>query len=177
MGEPPQGELTRTPSTLPFLSLSLSPGHAIFKVTYLSNHDYKHLYFESDAATVNEIVLKVSVSPQARRWAGSGHAGPGLRLPAAPSSQHGQGSWAQFAEDELPSGHPGGEHPHPGPPHRSAALLPLQPKQGPLRLPPPPVIRILCVLTPSAHRVFPPFHCQELPEASGTDSEEIVVIR
>ncbi|KAL4825935.1 hypothetical protein H8958_014602 [Nasalis larvatus] len=35
-----------------------SPSHAIFKLTYLSNHDYKHLYFESDAATVNEIVLK-----------------------------------------------------------------------------------------------------------------------
>jgi hypothetical protein len=43
------------------LSLSLSLGHAIFKLTYLSNHDYKHLYFESDAATVNEIVLKVSI--------------------------------------------------------------------------------------------------------------------
>ena len=44
------------------LSLSLSAvlvGHAIFKLTYLSNHDYKALYFESDAATVNEIVLKV----------------------------------------------------------------------------------------------------------------------
>ncbi|XP_048181496.1 target of rapamycin complex 2 subunit MAPKAP1 isoform X3 [Corvus hawaiiensis] len=37
-----------------------SPSHAIFKLTYLSNHDYKHLYFESDAATVNEIVLKIS---------------------------------------------------------------------------------------------------------------------
>lgn len=37
-------------------------GHAIFKLTYLSNHDYKPLYFESDAATVNEIVLKVSLS-------------------------------------------------------------------------------------------------------------------
>lgn len=35
-------------------------GHAIFKLMYLSNHDYKPLYFESDAATVNEIVLKVS---------------------------------------------------------------------------------------------------------------------
>ncbi|KAJ0044162.1 hypothetical protein NL108_009265, partial [Boleophthalmus pectinirostris] len=35
-----------------------SPSHAIFKLTYLSNHDYKPLYFESDAATVNEIVLK-----------------------------------------------------------------------------------------------------------------------
>lgn len=34
-------------------------GHAIFKLIYLSNHDYKVLYFESDAATVNEIVLKV----------------------------------------------------------------------------------------------------------------------
>ncbi|XP_031695667.1 target of rapamycin complex 2 subunit MAPKAP1-like isoform X1 [Anarrhichthys ocellatus] len=41
-----------------------SPSHAIFKLTYLSNHDYKPLYFESDAATVNEIVLKVcSFSP------------------------------------------------------------------------------------------------------------------
>lgn len=39
-------------------------GHAIFKLTYLSNHDYKPLYFESDAATVNEIVLKVSSSSQ-----------------------------------------------------------------------------------------------------------------
>lgn len=38
-------------------------GHAIFKLTYLSNHDYKPLYFESDAATVNEIVLKVSFIP------------------------------------------------------------------------------------------------------------------
>uniref|UniRef100_A0A8C7DF48 Target of rapamycin complex 2 subunit MAPKAP1 n=1 Tax=Oncorhynchus kisutch TaxID=8019 RepID=A0A8C7DF48_ONCKI len=37
-----------------------SPSHAIFKLTYLSNHDYKPLYFECDAATVNEIVLKVS---------------------------------------------------------------------------------------------------------------------
>ncbi|XP_032128480.1 target of rapamycin complex 2 subunit MAPKAP1-like [Sapajus apella] len=37
-----------------------SPSHAIFKLTYLSNHDYKHLYFESDAATINEIVLKVN---------------------------------------------------------------------------------------------------------------------
>lgn len=41
-------------------SLSLE-GHAIFKLTYLSNHDYKALYFECDAATVNEIVLKVSL--------------------------------------------------------------------------------------------------------------------
>lgn len=39
---------------------ALFAGHAIFKLTYLSNHDYKPLYFESDAATVNEIVLKVS---------------------------------------------------------------------------------------------------------------------
>ena len=47
-----------------FLSLNMLfdclTGHAIFKITYLSNHDYKPLYFESDAATVNEIVLKVS---------------------------------------------------------------------------------------------------------------------
>lgn len=42
-----------------FLSFLILTGHAIFKLTYLSNHDYKHLYFESDAATVNEIVLKV----------------------------------------------------------------------------------------------------------------------
>lgn len=39
----------------------LLPGYAIFKLTYLSNHDYKPLYFESDASTVNEIVLKVSL--------------------------------------------------------------------------------------------------------------------
>ncbi|XP_022356555.1 target of rapamycin complex 2 subunit MAPKAP1 isoform X2 [Enhydra lutris kenyoni] len=43
-----------------------SPSHAIFKVTYLSNHDYKHLYFESDAATVNEIVLKVNYILESR---------------------------------------------------------------------------------------------------------------
>lgn len=42
------------------LNPPLSPGHAVFKLTYLSSHDYKHLYFESDAATVSEIVLKVS---------------------------------------------------------------------------------------------------------------------
>lgn len=42
---------------------ALFAGHAIFKLTYLSNHDYKPLYFESDAATVNEIVLKVSSTP------------------------------------------------------------------------------------------------------------------
>eukprot|EP00071_Canis_lupus_P045970 XP_022279527.1 target of rapamycin complex 2 subunit MAPKAP1 isoform X2 [Canis lupus familiaris] len=43
-----------------------SPSHAIFKLTYLSNHDYKHLYFESDAATVNEIVLKVNYILESR---------------------------------------------------------------------------------------------------------------
>ncbi|XP_021117717.1 target of rapamycin complex 2 subunit MAPKAP1 isoform X5 [Heterocephalus glaber] len=43
-----------------------SPSHAIFKLTYLSNHDYKHLYFESDAATVNEIVLKVNYIVESR---------------------------------------------------------------------------------------------------------------
>nr|XP_036864058.1 target of rapamycin complex 2 subunit MAPKAP1-like isoform X2 [Manis javanica] len=48
------------------LSLSPHPGHAIFKLTYLSNHDYKHLYFESDAATINEIVLKVNYILEAR---------------------------------------------------------------------------------------------------------------
>lgn len=41
-----------------------SAGHAIFKITYHNNHDYKALYFESDAATVNEIVLKVSSSSE-----------------------------------------------------------------------------------------------------------------
>lgn len=41
------------------LCCAVLAGHAIFKLTYLSNHDYKALYFESDAATVNEIVLKV----------------------------------------------------------------------------------------------------------------------
>ncbi|XP_018088336.1 target of rapamycin complex 2 subunit MAPKAP1 isoform X2 [Xenopus laevis] len=43
-----------------------SPSHAMFKVTYMSNHDYKHLYFESDAATVNEIVLKVNYILESR---------------------------------------------------------------------------------------------------------------
>ncbi|XP_010611847.1 target of rapamycin complex 2 subunit MAPKAP1 isoform X3 [Fukomys damarensis] len=43
-----------------------SPSHAIFKLTYLSNHDYKHLYFESDAAAVNEIVLKVNYILESR---------------------------------------------------------------------------------------------------------------
>lgn len=54
----PQGNPPEPPQPCLF---SLPLGHAIFKLTYLSNHDYKHLYFESDAATVNEIVLKVSV--------------------------------------------------------------------------------------------------------------------
>uniref|UniRef100_A0AAZ3R711 Target of rapamycin complex 2 subunit MAPKAP1 n=1 Tax=Oncorhynchus tshawytscha TaxID=74940 RepID=A0AAZ3R711_ONCTS len=43
-----------------------SPSHAIFKLTYLSNHDYKPLYFECDAATVNEIVLKVNYILESR---------------------------------------------------------------------------------------------------------------
>uniref|UniRef100_M3ZZ85 Target of rapamycin complex 2 subunit MAPKAP1 n=1 Tax=Xiphophorus maculatus TaxID=8083 RepID=M3ZZ85_XIPMA len=43
-----------------------SPSHAIFKITYHSNHDYKALYFESDAATVNEIVLKVNYILESR---------------------------------------------------------------------------------------------------------------
>ncbi|XP_058528102.1 target of rapamycin complex 2 subunit MAPKAP1 isoform X2 [Ochotona princeps] len=43
-----------------------SPSHAIFKLTYLSNHDYKHLYFESDAATVSEVVLKVNYILESR---------------------------------------------------------------------------------------------------------------
>ncbi|XP_007650124.1 target of rapamycin complex 2 subunit MAPKAP1 isoform X3 [Cricetulus griseus] len=41
-------------------------GHAVFKLTYLSGHDYKHLYFESDAATVSEIVLKVNYILESR---------------------------------------------------------------------------------------------------------------
>ncbi|NP_001349850.1 target of rapamycin complex 2 subunit MAPKAP1 isoform X2 [Mus musculus] len=43
-----------------------SPSHAVFKLTYLSSHDYKHLYFESDAATVSEIVLKVNYILESR---------------------------------------------------------------------------------------------------------------
>uniref|UniRef100_A0A452Q998 Target of rapamycin complex 2 subunit MAPKAP1 n=1 Tax=Ursus americanus TaxID=9643 RepID=A0A452Q998_URSAM len=132
-----------------------SPSHAIFKLTYLSNHDYKHLYFESDAATVNEIVLKVSAPPRARPQSlGPGPRVSGWQQPPPPGT--GQGSRARFAEQELPSGHPGGEHPYPGPHHRSAALLPIQPNQDPLQL--------------------PPIHCRELLKAPGMDSEEIVVI-
>lgn len=98
--EPPQHRL---------FSLSLSPGHAIFKLTYLSNHDYKHLYFESDAATINEIVLKVSVlSP------GAGCAGPAsTRFPglaAATPPGTAQGSGARVAEEEPPAEHPPGSH-------------------------------------------------------------------
>lgn len=58
-----------------------SPSHAVFKLTYLSSHDYKHLYFESDAATVSEIVLKVSSvhsDPRVGVWVSLG---PGLHLP------------------------------------------------------------------------------------------------
>ncbi|XP_061703615.1 target of rapamycin complex 2 subunit MAPKAP1 isoform X3 [Syngnathoides biaculeatus] len=43
-----------------------SPNHAIFKITYLSNHDYKPLYFESDSTTVSEIVLKVNYILESR---------------------------------------------------------------------------------------------------------------
>ncbi|KAK2818755.1 hypothetical protein Q5P01_024316 [Channa striata] len=43
-----------------------SPNHAIFKITHLSNHDFKALYFESDAVTVNEIVLKVNYILESR---------------------------------------------------------------------------------------------------------------
>lgn len=63
IGEDTWGPILHGDSPGPFLSL----GHAVFKLTYLSSHDYKHLYFESDAATVSEIVLKVSsVWPLAR---------------------------------------------------------------------------------------------------------------
>lgn len=75
----PKGNSPEPPQCCLF-SLCLSPGHAIFKLTYLSNHDYKHLYFESDAATVNEIVLKVSAPPRARPQS--------LGLAAAASSRH-----------------------------------------------------------------------------------------
>ncbi|XP_059849871.1 target of rapamycin complex 2 subunit MAPKAP1 isoform X4 [Hypanus sabinus] len=43
-----------------------SPSHAIFKLTYLSNHDHKHLYFEADTNTVNEIVLKINYILESR---------------------------------------------------------------------------------------------------------------
>ncbi|XP_049594662.1 target of rapamycin complex 2 subunit MAPKAP1 isoform X1 [Syngnathus scovelli] len=43
-----------------------SPNHAIFKITYMSNHDYRPLYFESDSTTVNEIVLKVNYILESR---------------------------------------------------------------------------------------------------------------
>lgn len=85
--DPPQGNPP---------SLCLPPGHAIFKLTYLSNHDYKHLYFESDAATVNEIVLKVSalLSP-GTRCTGRLCLGPGLGPPPTPPPPQ---PWTSFAE-------------------------------------------------------------------------------
>uniref|UniRef100_UPI00358E9735 target of rapamycin complex 2 subunit MAPKAP1 isoform X1 n=1 Tax=Myxine glutinosa TaxID=7769 RepID=UPI00358E9735 len=36
-----------------------SPDHAVFKLAYLNNHDFKHQYFEADSAIVNEIVSKI----------------------------------------------------------------------------------------------------------------------
>lgn len=50
------------------LFFSLLAGHAIFKLIYLNNHDYKALYFECDAATVNEIVLKVKSYTTVFAW-------------------------------------------------------------------------------------------------------------
>ncbi|XP_077778719.1 target of rapamycin complex 2 subunit MAPKAP1 isoform X7 [Podarcis muralis] len=55
-----------TTSNVFCITSSLTLSHAIFKLAYLSNHDYKHLYFESDAATVNEIVLKVNYILESR---------------------------------------------------------------------------------------------------------------
>lgn len=57
----PQISLAPLPFFLTVNNISCLSGLAIFKLIYLSNHDYKPLYFESDAATVNEIVLKVSL--------------------------------------------------------------------------------------------------------------------
>lgn len=73
------------PSMVTHQDPPLSPGHAVFKLTYLSSHDYKHLYFESDAATVSEIVLKVSpVWPLTQGWEGG--VPPGLVSgPATPA--------------------------------------------------------------------------------------------
>lgn len=76
MGGVPQGNPPEPPQPCLF---SLPLGHAIFKLTYLSNHDYKHLYFESDAATVNEIVLKVSVPSRPR---------PGVCRTGSPPALH-----------------------------------------------------------------------------------------
>lgn len=161
--EPPQHRL---------FSLSLSPGHAIFKLTYLSNHDYKHLYFESDAATINEIVLKVSVlSP------GAGCAGPAsTRFPglaAAPPPGTAQGSGARVAEEEPPAEHPPGSHAP-----QVSCSAPTS-KAGPLRPPPsPPVIWILCVCIYPFFmpHFFPSIRCREPLEAPGIDAEEILVL-
>lgn len=158
--EPPQHRL---------FSLFLSLGHAIFKLTYLSNHDYKHLYFESDAATINEIVLKVSVLGPGARCAGPAST-RFSGLAAAPPPDTAQGSEARVAEEG-----PTGEHPPPEPHHGSAALHPPA-KQDPLRPPPnSPVILILCIFIYPFFMpyFFPSIHCQEPLEAPGIDTEEI----
>ena len=84
-----------------------SPSHAICKLSYLSNHDYKHLYFESDAATVNEIVLKVSVPSRPRPGVCGAVCPLSHSHPAAPMRLLGQ-----FCRDAaLATGRPAGAHP------------------------------------------------------------------
>lgn len=84
------------PSMVTHQDPPLSPGHAVFKLTYLSSHDYKHLYFESDAATVSEIVLKVSpVWPLTQGWEGG--------VPPGLVSGQGHTSLSQSQTLQLPS--------------------------------------------------------------------------
>ncbi|XP_061406668.1 target of rapamycin complex 2 subunit MAPKAP1 isoform X1 [Lethenteron reissneri] len=43
-----------------------APAHAMFKLVYLNNHDYKHQFFQADASTINEIVLKINYILESR---------------------------------------------------------------------------------------------------------------
>ncbi|CAG5867092.1 unnamed protein product [Menidia menidia] len=79
-----------------------SPSHAIFKITYLSNHDYKPLYFESDAAIVNEIVLKgASLPPPSIHRISSGGLQPQSRARTGGRIQTCPGPMAVGQEEQL----------------------------------------------------------------------------
>lgn len=154
------------PPQAPSPAFPLSPGHAIFKLTYLSNHDYKHLYFESDSATVNEIMLKVSVLlgpvqgeqggrllDQTSPHTAADRALGGLRRGGAPT--------VSAAPQTTPwVSCPGPSSTQAGPPSTSS-----WPPRNP---------DSLCII-PLGFVFFPSIRCQEPPEAPGTDSEEVIV--
>lgn len=63
----------------------------------------------------------------------------------------------------------------PPPPRTGQGSTPASAKAEPLGLPPP-VILLLRIFILFMHHFSPPIHCQELLEAPGTGSKEIVVL-